>query len=156
MFKVAMLDPMKPSHSQTVTISSRVSDFRVPRRKILSLVDHLARAEKLSLGQVDIAVVGAREMAKINRQFLSHAGSTDVISFDLSDPGGPLDAQIIVCSDVARREAHRRRLAVTHELLRYVAHGLLHLSGYDDATPEQARQMHERQEMLLEAFWQSA
>jgi len=135
-----------------ITVSKRVEGVRVPRQGIVALAEFIARREKIALGELDVAVVGSAEMARLNRRHLRHAGTTDVLSFDLSDSADRLDGQIIVCSDVAGREAQRRGLRFTHELLRYVAHGLLHLCGYDDATELQFQRMHARQEELLAAW----
>jgi rRNA maturation RNase YbeY len=140
------------SSKRNITVTKRARSVRVPRKAIVELVDFIARREKLALGELDVAVVGSAEMARLNRRHLGHAGTTDVLSFDLSGSADRLDGQVIVCSDVARREARKRGLRFTHELLRYVAHGLLHLCGYDDATAPQFQRMHARQEQLLEAF----
>ena len=68
-------------------------------------------------------------------------GSTDVITFQHGD--------IVVCPDVAAREARRRGLTLANELLRYCVHGWLHLRGYDDVTDELRAVMHARQEALV-------
>ena len=137
-----------------VRICSRQKTLRVPRRKIADLVAFVARSEKVALGDVDVAVVGAAEMARLNARYLSHAGATDVLSFDLSGPtdGAALSAQVIVCADIAAAEARERNCSPRSELLLYVAHGLLHLMGYDDTTPPAAAKMRARQDELLEAF----
>jgi probable rRNA maturation factor len=136
-----------------VTISSAQRAMRVPRKKIAALIAHAVAAEKARVAEVDVAVVAADEMASLNRRFLGHRGPTDVLSFDLSGPGeDALVAQIIVCGDVAVREARRRRLRPQRELLLYVLHGLLHLIGYDDTDADAAARMHAREEELLAAL----
>ena len=76
----------------------------------------------------------------MNERFLRHRGPTDVLSFDLSEIRLPnpkseirnLDAQIVVSADAARRRAGALGHSILAELGLYVAHGLLHLLGYDD------------------------
>ena len=144
-----------------VGIVSRTKHLRVPRKKIFALVEHIASEEKGEIHDVSIAIVDSREMARINRDYLQHAGPTDVISFDLTDhenevapkskyPG--ISAEIVVCGQVARQESQRRAGGVQRELLLYITHGLLHMLGYDDQTPEAHAAMHARQEELLGAF----
>ncbi len=119
------------------------------------MIDFVARAEKARIAEIDVAVVSSRQFARINRLYLNHVGATDVITFDLSDvdePAGEINGQIVVCADVAQKQARRLGQGVQKELLLYVAHGLLHLTGYDDATPAAAKRMHARQEELLEKF----
>jgi len=136
-----------------VIVSSCQSALRVPRKRIAELVAFVARREGAALEQIDVAVVGARRMAELNRRYLGHRGATDVLSFDLTDAwqGGGC-GQIVVCGDVAAREARRRGTAPQRELLLYVAHGLLHLLGYDDASPRAAARTRARQERILAEF----
>ncbi|MCK5113980.1 MAG: rRNA maturation RNase YbeY [Phycisphaerae bacterium] len=139
-----------------LTIVSRSKAMRIPRKRISQLVDFVAAAEKVEFDEVDIAVVASREMSRMNRKFLNHSGATDVISFDLGEPGENLTAELIVCSDVAVREAKKYAHTAQRELLLYVTHGLLHVIGYDDTTPAKAKKMHARQEQLLENFLKKA
>ncbi|MGC9454310.1 MAG: rRNA maturation RNase YbeY [Phycisphaerae bacterium] len=136
-----------------VEISSSQSAMRVPRKKIRELVAFVAAAEGVRLIEADIAVVDGDEIARLNRRWLDHAGATDVLSFDMSDPAEEgLSAEIIVCGDVAAAEARARGLGVQRELMLYVTHGLLHLMGYDDTDHKSAKVMHARQEQLLDDF----
>jgi len=136
----------------TVNISSSQKALRAPRKKITALVEFVASAESKPLDEVDVAIVTSRQIAALNRRYLQHAGSTDVLSFDLSVPGAGMAVQVIVCSDVAVREAKSRRIGPQRELMLYIVHGLLHVMGYDDTTPQAAGKMRARQEELLEAF----
>jgi probable rRNA maturation factor len=81
-------------------------------------------------------------MAQVNGQFLQHEGPTDVITFDLSEGGvGPLAGEIFVCPVVAVRQAREFGTDWQTETVRYVAHGILHLLGYDDLEPAKRRVM---------------
>jgi probable rRNA maturation factor len=88
---------------------------------------------------------------------------TDVISFPLEDldwPGGQsgggansgLNGEIIASAELAVLQAQTTNTDPKAELMLYLVHGLLHLMGYDDRKPEQARQMHAREDALLEEF----
>lgn len=137
----------------TVAVTSTQRRLRVPRGRIESLAAFVARRQRRRIDHLDVAVVGAARMARLNAEHLGHAGPTDVLSFDLgAGPSGGLCAQIVVCSDVAVRQARRRGHSPEKELLLYITHGLLHAMGYDDQTPADARAMHAREDELLEAF----
>ena len=135
-----------------LTITSRSKAMRTPRKRISQLVDFIAVAENANFTEVDIAIVGKREIISINRDFLNRTEATDVISFDLSGPGENIVAEIIVCSDIAVQQAKRHGLTPQRELLLYITHGLLHVLGYDDTTPGKMRKMYSRQEKLLDEF----
>jgi len=137
----------------TVNISSSQKALRVPRKKIAALVEFVSDAESADLDEVDIAVVTSRRIAALNRRYLQHRGATDVLSFDLSQPPGGTAVQLIVCGELAVREARARDLGPQRELMLYIVHGLLHVLGYDDTTPKAAEKMRARQEELLEGFY---
>lgn len=81
-------------------------------------------------------------MARVHGDFLGDPTETDVITF----PYG----EILVCPAVARDRAADFGLEVEQEVLLYALHGLLHLVGYDDTTPEAANEMAKAQARLLE------
>ena len=101
-------------------------------------------------------------MAELNWESLRHEGPTDVISFDLriqeeNFPGiekeeFEADVEIYVCPDVARREARKRNLPYSREVVLYMAHGLLHTAGEDDLIPEKKRKMRRREKQVLAAL----
>lgn len=134
-------------------ISSNQTALRAPRKRLAELVAFVARKEGARVAEVDLAFVAGREMAAMNRRYLNHAGSTDVLSFDLSEAGGEgIAAQIIICPDVAVRQAKALGVSPQRELVLYVVHGLLHLMGYDDVTIRGAAAMHAREDELLKEF----
>ena len=138
-----------------VRICSRQQAVRVPRKRIGELIAFAARAEKVRIGEIDVAVVSPQQIASMNRRYLGHRGATDVLSFDLSGPSSQaagICGQIVVCGAGAVREARGRGFGPQRELLLYVLHGLLHLVGYDDSEPSAAAVMSRRQEELLDAF----
>lgn len=147
-----LAERMSESIQDKVAVSSDQRAMRVPRKRIRELIAFVAHAEEAEIEEVDVAVVTGRKIASLNRRWLGHRGETDVITFDLAERGEPAHAQIVVCADIAVREGERQGHGAQRELLLYVAHGLLHLLGHDDARPADARRMHARQEQLLAEF----
>lgn len=98
-----------------------------------------------------ITVVDSREMAALHRRFHADPSPTDILTFDLRDDprSDAIDAELVISADAAI-EANPR--AAPAELALYVTHGLLHLAGYDDHTPADARRMHAREDELLTEF----
>jgi len=95
---------------------------------------------------VSIAFVTNAAIRKVNRIFLKHDFATDVISFPL---GTDLFGELVISAEYAAAEAKARGIPVEEELLRYVAHGLLHLLGYDDRAPAERSRLWKRQEREL-------
>ena len=136
-----------------ITISSSQHAIRVPRKKLADLIGFVASQEGVAIAEVDLAVVGSAQVASLNRQYLRHAGPTDVLSFDLSEGSTTgLCIQLVICGDLAVSQAGAHGLTPQRELMLYVVHGLLHHASYADQTVRGAVRMHAREEELLAAF----
>jgi probable rRNA maturation factor len=126
----------------------RVSPGRI-RRTAESALSALGRADR----DVQVSVVDGAAIRRLNARYLRSRRATDVLAFDLSAPGvSRLMGEVVVCADTARGQARRVGVSVALELDLLVVHGLLHLAGWDDHEPREARLMHERErEILAEA-----
>jgi len=104
-------------------------------------------------GEARARLVDDEEMARVHGRWLDDPTTTDVLTFDLGGEGSgaPLDVDLYVCVDEARREAARGGRPVEHEVLLYILHGVLHCLGHDDRDPEAARAMHAKEDEILEA-----
>lgn len=124
--------------------------------KLHRTLEEWARAALRTLGaegEVRVRVIDDPAMADAHVRYSGVAGTTDVLTFDLSgDPEGPLDVDILVCIDEARRQAETRGHAVDRELLLYIIHGILHCLGHDDHDDARATLMHAEEDRLLTAI----
>ena len=50
--------------------------MRVPRKRIAELIALVSRREGAHVAEVDVAVVDRREISRLNRRWLGHAGAT--------------------------------------------------------------------------------
>ncbi len=131
---------------------TRLVDGRLLRRLTLAVLRDELRIESWELA---IHLVDAREMARVNWDFLQHKGSTDVITFDHSEAPpapGALHGEIFICLDDAVKQARQFGTRWQEELARYVIHGLLHLCGHDDLSPVPRRAMKREENRLLRAM----
>lgn len=103
-------------------------------------------------GVLSVRVVGDAEMASAHERFKGESGTTDVLTFDLSEEGGGLEADLLVCVDEARRQAAARGHGEERELLLYIIHGVLHCLGHDDHGEEEAARMHAEEDRVLMAI----
>jgi probable rRNA maturation factor len=87
----------------------------------------------LKSDDVAVIIISDRRMAELHERFMNIAGTTDVITFQ--------HGEIFISAETARRNARRFRNSLARELQLYLVHGLLHLHGFDDRTPEDARKM---------------
>lgn len=98
-----------------------------------------------TLPVVEIAVVDDDAIAQVHAEFLDDPTATDAITF----PYG----EILVSCDTAARYAEAHGLSPQEELFRYMVHGLTHLHGYLDYTPEDRAALFAIQEPLVEHFF---
>ena len=116
----------------------------IPRAKILKTAQTACR--KLGVkGSLSIVFVGARRMRTSNKKYLGHDYVTDVLTFDL----GEGHAEIIICPRVAHSYAKDHQTSTEKEIILYVIHGILHLAGYDDHTPQDIDRMRRMEKELI-------
>lgn len=91
-----------------------------------------------------------KELA-VNREFLGHDYYTDVITFDYTTPH-TINGDIFISWDMIRSNAAEVGVTPERELLRILAHGLLHLTGQADKTPETKAEMTRKEEHALSLY----
>jgi probable rRNA maturation factor len=119
--------------------------------RLLKLLIRDLLANSLSVETYDLTVhlVSASEMTRLNETILRHAGSTDVITLDYSEPCSPLAGELYICVEEALEQAARFHTTWQAEIARYLVHGLLHMRGYDDSQPAARRRMKREEDRLL-------
>jgi len=105
--------------------------------------------ESVRAATISIAVVTDGAMRELNRRYLDHDYNTDVLSFLLDESGEPLDGEVIVSADMAVTRALEFSWSAADEMLLYVIHGTLHLTGYDDHSDADRGQMRRKEMQYL-------
>lgn len=104
--------------------------------------------------ELSISLVGDAAIRRLNRTWRGKDRATDVLSFPLGEmppamPGLTQLGDVVISLDTARRRARKNGRAVSREVNLYLAHGLLHLLGYDHHTRSQAARMARLEQTLL-------
>ena len=107
--------------------------------------------------EVTVRVVDAAESAALNLRYRKKPGATNVLSFPAGDtapvPGEvPSLGDVVICAPVLEREARAQGKTAEAHWAHIVAHGTLHLLGYDHATGAEAEIMERRERELLAEF----
>jgi len=148
-----MADPMNDEPGQQIHVSRRCECVRISQAEIKRVTAEAVRRLGYRQYDLSVALLDDDAMAELHWRYRRRRGTTDVLSFDLRDEAdGGLEGQIVLSAETARREGRRRRIAAKRELLLYLVHGILHLAGYDDGSPEQADRMHRKEDALLAAL----
>jgi probable rRNA maturation factor len=106
--------------------------------------------------EVSVTLVDDRTIRSLNGRYRGVRRVTDVLAFPMSGPGsgphgGPVAVlgEAVISVETARRQAHAYGHSLREELHLLCCHACLHLVGYDDREPLEARLMHHREMSLL-------
>ena len=114
-------------------------------QKVASILKGIGIGKIAMLEVMEFTFLNDVTMAEVHRDFLSDETPTDVITFE--------HGEILIGIEVARRQGLQFEQDFLRELALYGIHGMLHLSGFDDRTPDEAKGMKIRQEELLDAYF---
>lgn len=131
---------------------ANMQSIPVDEVRLIDAVRAVLHGANVTSCEVSLTIVDNARMHELNRRHLDHDYPTDVLSFLLGFDGQRLDGEVIVSADYAAAEAARYGWPAQDELLLYVVHGVLHLVGYDDTTPEAAAQMRQQERVILRGF----
>lgn len=142
------------SHERVVTVAvtDRQRYLRVGKPWLQRLVRSVLTAEGVAGAEISLTLVDDRGIARLHATWFGDPSPTDVITFPLSDPGAPLlEGDLVVNAETARRRGREFGWSPREELAYYVVHGLLHLTGHDDAMPGPRRAMRARERTVMRA-----
>ncbi|MBP3270476.1 MAG: rRNA maturation RNase YbeY [Bacteroidales bacterium] len=108
----------------------------------------VAGSEIRVIGDVNIIFCSDNYILDVNMRYLQHDYFTDIITFDYCE-GKTLSGDLFISIDSVRENAIEYGVEFDDELHRVMVHGLLHLIGYDDHTPEEEKIIHEKEDYYL-------
>lgn len=116
--------------------------------EVSAWVRQVAKSYGKVVGDINYIFVDDKTILDINRRFIGHNYYTDHIGFDYSDAGA-LNGDIYISLDTVRSNAELYGATFDEELRRIIIHGLLHLCGLRDKTPEERQQMQQAEDQAL-------
>ncbi|HJO96144.1 MAG TPA: rRNA maturation RNase YbeY [Victivallales bacterium] len=128
---------------KTIYSKPQKSKIKISKKIFNNLITKIVELTNLNIKSdqiISISFVGPRTITRINRTFVGHTGITDVISFDYRNDDimdNDVAIELIICINKAEAEASlRSETYFAKELTLYIVHGILHMTGFDDLTPE--------------------
>ncbi len=143
-----------------VQVDERFRD-RVDVADLIAYVERTLQAEGQSHGELSIVITDEETVQALNREYRGVDAPTDVLSFPMLEgtppegvPPTPEEevtylGDVVIALPVAERQAREYGHSLQEELRLLTVHGVLHLLGYDHATPEEEARMWARQEAIL-------
>ena len=123
--------------------------------RLVSLASHTLNAEDVDEeAELSILLVGADHIKRLNKRFAGAEYATDVLAFPMMDNAEAdlLLGDVVICPEVAQRNAAKLGHPLEEELDTLVVHGTLHLLGYDHQGTTDKAAMDRRQQEVLESF----
>jgi rRNA maturation RNase YbeY len=126
-----------------------ISKFKVKdlRKKKLWL-NSISKNEGKEIESLSFLFVDDEEMLKYNKKYLQHESYTDIITFDNSIEKR-IAGDIIISLERVNDNAKFYQVSYNYELQRVMAHGLLHLLGYNDKNKEEKKIIRKKENYYL-------
>lgn len=121
------------------------------KMKYKSWLKAIAEAEGFRVGELNYIFCDDAYLLELNLKYLSHDTLTDIITFDYVE-GKVLRGDIYISVERVRENAEIFGVDFPQELLRVLAHGVLHLCGYKDKSDEEAKVMREKEGWAMTLF----
>ena len=114
-------------------------------------IQRIIESENKQEGEISYVFCDDEYLLEINQKYLDHDYYTDIISFDYS-VANELHGDIFISIDRVRENANDFKVTFHNELLRVMAHGVLHYCGYKDKSEEESVLMRTKENETILLF----
>ena len=132
-------------------ISEGVNPPDLQKQKTNRWIKETAAEYGKKAGDVAYIFCSDERILEVNKQYLQHDYYTDIITFDYSE-GQIISGDIFISVDTVKTNAEEFGVSFEQELNRILIHGILHLCGQDDKTPELRLEMTRKENLAIERF----
>ena len=135
-----------------ITYHKEEIEFELPdEEKLSEWLIRLCRDEDKELIQLSYIFCSDEYLLGINKEYLDHDYFTDIITFPYKQ-GKEIESDIFISVDRVKENAAQFEVSFEAELLRVMAHGLLHLMGYGDKTEEEQKEMRMKENQAVDVY----
>lgn len=107
----------------------------------------------VTVRNIQYVFVNDETLWQINTEFLNHDTYTDIITFNLADNNTVIEAEIYISLERIEENSTHFATSFLDELLRVMAHGVLHLIGYKDKSKKQQAIMREQENYCIHLYY---
>jgi len=123
------------------------------RTKLKKFIEAAFRKEKKKLRSLNYIFCTDKDLLEINRQYLKHDYYTDIITFELSEKGNPIEGEVYISVNRVRDNSNIVKEPMQRELHRVIFHGVLHLCGHRDKSNDEQKKMRSNEERMLKRYF---
>jgi rRNA maturation RNase YbeY len=121
----------------------------IDKKKINRWIKIIAADYQKNTGEICYIFCDDKKILEVNNQYLSHDYFTDIITFDYGK-NDQISGDIFISIDTVKANAEEFGVSFNDELNRILIHGILHLCGQNDNTPELRKAMIDKENVALE------
>ncbi|KAA6301541.1 MAG: Endoribonuclease YbeY [Candidatus Ordinivivax streblomastigis] len=123
----------------------------IKRRETSRWIKEVIAQHQKRVGEISYIFCSDEEILKINQQYLNHDYYTDIITFDYSD-GKVISGDLFISLETVKSNSEQLKTDYFEELHRVIIHGILHLCGFKDKLPKDAKQMRKLENEALKQY----
>lgn len=132
-----------------IQYTSTQTKFRLKDKERITIwLEHVIGIKHKFPGDLTFIFCSDDYLLEINKQYLQHDTYTDIITFNYND-GHYVSGDIFISVDRVKENAATYKVNFEDELHRVMAHGVLHLLGYNDKSKKDEAEMRKMEEMAL-------
>ena len=129
-----------------------LADFKIDIESAYKVwIDRLIISEDKMLGEISYIFCTDDYLLDLHKEYLGKDDLTDIITFDYSE-GSTLSGDVFISVERVSENASKFEVDFEEELLRVMAHGVLHLAGYTDKSPKEQKEMRSKEEEKIRLF----
>ncbi len=128
--------------------SENVKPPKLYRNSVSGWIRKVAQKYGKIVGDINYIFCDDIKILEINKKFLKHDYYTDVITFDYS-VNDTISGDIFISLETVEANAKDYSVSFENELRRVMIHGILHLCGQNDQTPEEKQEMRHKEDIAL-------
>lgn len=135
--------------SLSISFYSEDVDFQLENeQQIIDWIKNTIQQEAKSATEISYIFCSDEYLYQMNLEYLNHDTYTDIITFDYTE-NSVVSGDIFISIDRVKENAIKFKTTFKNELSRVIIHGVLHLLGYKDKTPEQKQVMRSKEDFYL-------
>ena len=134
-----------------ITFNYEIDFVLADENRYAGWISRVVASETKDEGEINYIFCDDAYLHKINLEYLNHDDLTDIISFDYS-VGNELHGDIFISIERVRDNAADFGVSFDEELLRVMAHGVLHYAGYKDKSEADASLMRMKEDEKIKMF----
>jgi len=135
-----------------ITYQTQNTNFpNISRRETTRWIKSIAQTHNKKIGEIAYIFCSDDCILKINNEYLQHDYYTDIITFDYSEKN-TISGDIFISIDTVKSNAEKFGESFEKELHRVIIHGILHLCGQNDQTPDERTEMTRKEDFALTSF----